>query len=71
MPSRPVPPELVAAAEIADMLGLSRQRISQLAASPGFPKPWTELRMGKIWLADDIRDWASRRKSAPTRAKDS
>lgn len=62
MPSRPKPPELVAAAEIAEMLGLSRQRISQLTASPDFPKPWTELRMGKIWLAADVREWAAKRK---------
>lgn len=67
MPSRPKPPELVAAAEIADMLGLSRQRISQLTAAPDFPKPWTELRMGKIWLASDIRDWAERHRGGPKR----
>lgn len=63
MPTRPDPPETVGAAEIAQMLGLSRQRISQLTADDapyGFPPPWLRLRMGKIWLASDVREWAER-----------
>ena len=63
MPTRPDPPETVGAAEIAQMLGLSRQRISQITTDKarkdnGFPDPWMELRMGKIWLAGDVREWA-------------
>ncbi len=64
MPDRPVPPELVAAAEIADMLGVSRQRVSQLTrddAPFGFPEPWVRLKAGKIWLASEVRDWAADR----------
>lgn len=60
MPTRPEPPETVGAAEIAQMLGVSRQRVSQLTAQPGFPRPWLSLRMGKIWLASEVQDWMSR-----------
>lgn len=65
MPDRPVPPELVAAAELADMLGVSRQRVSQLTrdgAEFGFPEPWVRLKAGKIWLASDVRAWAAGRR---------
>ena len=55
MPS--VPP-LVAAQEIALMLDVSRQRVSQLAASAGFPEPVAELGVGRIWLREDIEAWA-------------
>ncbi len=65
MPTRPDPPETVGAAEIALLLGLSRQRVTQLTTKDarqrnGFPEPWLELRMGQIWLASDVRDWAER-----------
>lgn len=60
MPSHPRPPATVGAAEIAEMLGVSRQRVSQLTADSDFPAPWLSLRMGKIWLASDVRDWAAR-----------
>ncbi len=65
MPSRPVPPEVVGAAEIADILRVSRQRVSQLTAdkareSNGFPEPWLRLAMGKVWLLSDVQAWADR-----------
>ena len=69
MPTRPDPPETVGAAEIAQMLGLSRQRISQLTGDEArrdnnFPEPWLVLRMGKIWLASEVRDWAAKNRPA-------
>lgn len=57
MPS--VPP-LVAAYEIAQMLGVSRQRVSQIAVSEGFPDPVAILGVGRIWLREDITEWAER-----------
>ncbi len=63
MPSRSTPPETLGAAEIAALLGVSRQRVSQLTADDApysFPKPWLRLRMGKVWLAADVREWAER-----------
>ena len=55
MPS--VPP-LVAAHEIARMLNVSRQRVTQLANTPGFPAPVANLNVGRIWLREDIEQWA-------------
>ncbi len=49
---------LVGAAEIGVMLGISRQRVQQLADKPGFPAPTVVLSMGKVWHADDVRRWA-------------
>jgi predicted DNA-binding transcriptional regulator AlpA len=51
---------VVAAAEIALMLGLSRQRVTQLTAKADFPKELTTLTVGKIWRYSDIRAWADR-----------
>jgi hypothetical protein len=42
------------------MLGVSRQRITQLTADAAFPEPVTELRMGKVWDLADIESWAKR-----------
>lgn len=50
--------ELVSTAEIADLLGLTRQRVQQLAKAPGFPEPAAVLRMGSVWHLADVRAWA-------------
>lgn len=53
--------ELWAAQEIGTFLGVSRQRVSQLAARHhDWPAPVAELAVGRIWRADDIRAWATR-----------
>ncbi|PZS25438.1 MAG: DNA-binding protein [Pseudonocardiales bacterium] len=49
---------VVAAAEIAAMLGVSRQRVTQLTAKPDFPAPLTTLTVGKIWSYADVKSWA-------------
>ena len=49
---------VVAAAEVAAMLGVSRQRVTQLTAKADFPAPVTTLSVGKIWSYDDVRSWA-------------
>lgn len=51
-------PELMGTAEIAELLGVSRQRVLQLSQQDGFPEPVAVLRMGKIWHARDMRLWA-------------
>lgn len=51
-------PPLVGTTEIATMLGVSRQRVSQLAKSPAFPKPLVTLAQGPIWDRTDIIGWA-------------
>ncbi|MGI5213182.1 helix-turn-helix transcriptional regulator [Plantactinospora sp. CA-290183] len=52
------PGELMGPYEIADYLGVSRQRFQQIARRPGFPKPYQELRGMKVYLAAEIRQWA-------------
>lgn len=53
-------PPLVAQAEIAAMLGVSRQRVQQLVVTPAFPAPVQELAMGKVWLRSDVERWAAK-----------
>lgn len=50
--------ELAGAAEIAKMLGVSRQRVFQLTSRPTFPAPVATLAMGKVWRAGDVIEWA-------------
>ena len=57
------------------MLGVSRQRVYQLAARPDFPEPVATLAQGKIWSIDDIEKWAAehrwpRAAAVPERAGD-
>jgi hypothetical protein len=49
---------LVGAAEIGRMLGVSRQRVQQLAGREDFPEPDVVLEMGKVWKRADIVKWA-------------
>jgi predicted DNA-binding transcriptional regulator AlpA len=52
---------LVGAAEIAAMLGVSRQRVQQLTSRPDFPEPAAVLAMGKVWRTEDVQAWAKAR----------
>jgi predicted DNA-binding transcriptional regulator AlpA len=49
---------LVGAQEIAEMLGISRQRLTQLASRADFPEPVAELAQGRVWETAAIREWA-------------
>src|SRR5687767_1856919 len=46
-------------AEIAAMLGLSRQRVNQLIQSPDFPAPEAELSAGRIWSREAVETWVA------------
>ncbi|WP_198955282.1 hypothetical protein [Kineosporia sp. R_H_3] len=50
---------LVGSAEIAAMLGVSRQRVVQLARTPGFPEPEADLKTGRIWSREKVAAWAT------------
>lgn len=54
--------ELLGPQEIAEMLGVSRQRVGQLTKRADFPKPVAVLAMGKIWDASEIRAWVANRR---------
>ena len=50
--------DLVGVAEIREMLGgISRQRVSIIANSKGFPDPVAVLAMGKVWRRRDVARW--------------
>lgn len=58
-------PDLVGVAETADILGVSRQRVSALAAgNAAFPRPVMRLAAGPVWLRPAIeqfeRQWGRR-----------
>jgi predicted DNA-binding transcriptional regulator AlpA len=55
---------LMGAAEIADRLGVSRQRVQQLVSSPDFPAPESSLRMGKVWRTEDVEAWIEKHRPA-------
>lgn len=49
--------EIMGVAEIAALLGISRQRVHQLSASEGFPAPYAQLQAGTFWRRSDILAW--------------
>ena len=49
---------LVGVAEIVSLLGISRQRVNQLAQEQGFPAPVATLTSGRIWEAGEVVAWA-------------
>jgi hypothetical protein len=58
---RPTVPALVGLGEIADILGVTKQRVHQLATSPGFPEPVARLRATPVWARVDIDSYGSKR----------
>ena len=53
-------PRFVGAWEIEQRLGVSRRRLLELIARPDWPAPCAVLAMGKIWLREDVEEWAAR-----------
>jgi len=49
------PEELVGVAEIAETLGVSRQRVSELKGRRGFPRPVAELAAGPVWRLSSLQ----------------
>ena len=49
--------ELMGTAEIAELMGVSRQRVHQITQRPDFPEPVARLVAGHIWDAADVRRW--------------
>ena len=47
-------PELVGVGEVAELLGVSRQRASSLARSAAFPPPLAELKAGPVWARASV-----------------
>jgi len=52
--------DLVSRVEIAELLGISRQRVQQLTDRPDFPPPVADLAIGKVWARSAVEQWARR-----------
>lgn len=53
--------ELVGVHEAAELLGITKARLCQLARTyRDFPQPVLSLHCGRIWDVSDISDWAKR-----------
>lgn len=45
-------------AELGRLLGVTRQRVSQIVSGPDFPRPRFTLAMGSVWALEDVTAWA-------------
>lgn len=62
--------ELVSVTEIAEMLGVSRQRVNQLVEAYGdFPEPEARLAIGRVWRRSSIEQWAEAHPRLPGRPR--
>jgi predicted DNA-binding transcriptional regulator AlpA len=61
-------PHLLGVAEIAAMLGLSRQRVNQLIQADDFPAPEAELSAGRIWSRAAVETWVAAHPARATAA---
>lgn len=60
--------DLVSMPEVAKILGVSRQRVHQLAQKyEDFPEPEAELAVGRIWKRAVILEWAAKHPRKPGR----
>jgi predicted DNA-binding transcriptional regulator AlpA len=60
-------PDLVGTTEVAEMLGVSRQRIHELRKADRFPLPMIELAAGPIWLRSAVTAYEERWNRRPGR----
>lgn len=69
---QPVLPTLMGLAEIAQAIGVSRQRAGQIAQRDDFPEPAARLHTGPVWTDHAIErflaGWERRRTGRPAKA---
>ncbi len=57
--------QLAGTAEIAELLGVTRQRAYQLSTAKGFPEPVAVIGTGErprpLWRYEDVLKWATER----------
>lgn len=51
---------LYGTSEIADRLGVTRQRAHVITRQKGFPEPYEELVMGSVWRVEDVEEWITK-----------
>ena len=68
LPVMPSKPRTVRIIEIADLLGMSKQRVHQIADGEGFPAPVAEDGQGRLWDRREVTARAKRwRREKPWR----
>jgi prophage regulatory protein len=60
---------IVGAAEIKDLVGVSRQRVYQLARRPDFPPPYAKLAQGQVWRTEDVEAWIAEHRKRQARSQ--
>ncbi|WP_091115449.1 helix-turn-helix transcriptional regulator [Nocardioides psychrotolerans] len=67
------PLRLAGVAEVAELLGVSRQQVHRLASREDFPAPVANLVAGRVWLLVEVEQWgrehAGRRPGRPETPK--
>ena len=67
--AKPIFPEVVGYAEIADLAGVTRQRARQFASIEGFPAPVIETAQGPLMTKAAVESWLARRSTKSGRRK--
>jgi len=67
--ARPAFPELVGVGEIAELLGVTRQRASEVQTREGFPAPVARLKSGPVWTRASITTFVESWVRRPGRPK--
>lgn len=57
--------ELLGVHEMSRLLGVSRQRVSELAKQKRLPEPLAELQCGRIWDKADVLAWLATWRRTP------
>jgi hypothetical protein len=66
------PEEYAGVSEVAELFGVSRQRVSELRARDGFPEPIAELAAGPVWSVSSLKSFLAswpRKPGRPARKK--
>lgn len=63
-------PKLAGLAEIAGLVGVSRQRAAQIAKIPDFPAPVDRLAMGPVWRESDVKTFLATPRKAGRKPKE-
>lgn len=66
---QPAFPPLAGIREVAELLGVSRQRASELQTRPGFPAPVAVLASGPVWRVGDLSSFAETWERKPGRPR--
>lgn len=66
---RPTYPPILGIAELAEMLGTSKQRASVVARNQDFPRPYAELASGPVWFEPHVRRFVDEWERKPGRPR--